>query len=143
MSTPPSRLPTRICKSCRCQPTFQRDAKWVELWQRFIPSVDWSDLHPELETGWHRKQHIHRTPFYYIEYGLAQLGAVQVWANALHNQEGAVESYLSALALGGTLPLPRLYETTGARFAFDAETLRAAVSLVESKIKEIEFAIMA
>ena len=119
------------------------DAKWVELWQRFIPSVDWSGLHPELETGWHRKQHIHRTPFYYIEYGLAQLGAVQLWANALQDQEGAVESYLNALALGGTLPLPRLYETAGARFAFDAETLRAAVRLVESKIKESEVAIMA
>ncbi|NLH07916.1 MAG: M3 family oligoendopeptidase [Chloroflexi bacterium] len=113
------------------------DAKWLELWRRFIKGVDWSGLDDEAATGWHRKLHIFRYPFYYIEYGLAQLGAVQVWANARRDQAGAVAAYRRALALGGTMPLPELYRTAGARFAFDAGTLGEAVSLIESTLEEL------
>jgi len=113
------------------------DRKWADLWGRFIPDVDWSGLDEEMATGWHRKLHIHRTPFYYIEYGLAQLGAVQVWRNALEDQAGAVHQYLQALGLGGTVPLPQLYETAGAKFAFDADTMQSAVDLLEDKIQEL------
>ena len=114
------------------------DAKWYELWMRFIPGVDWSRLEAEAMTGWHRKQHIHRAPFYYVEYGLAQLGAVQVWRRALKDQAAAVARYRQALRLGGTASLPELYETAGAKFAFDANTLRKAVKLVEDTIEELE-----
>jgi oligoendopeptidase F len=114
------------------------DARWAALWQRFMPGVDWGGLEQEMMTGWHRKLHIHRMPFYYVEYGLAQLGAVQVWANALHDQAGAVASYRRALALGGTVALPELYATAGAKFAFDADTLGRAVDLVERTIAELE-----
>lgn len=114
------------------------DAKWYELWMRFIPGVDWSGLEAEAMTGWHRKQHIHRAPFYYIEYGLAQLGAVQVWHGALQDQEAAVARYRYALSLGGTATLPELYRTAGAKFAFDATTLGNAVKLVEETIAELE-----
>ncbi|HYN88377.1 MAG TPA: M3 family oligoendopeptidase [Ardenticatenaceae bacterium] len=114
------------------------DAKWAELWQRFMPGVDWSGLEAEMMTGWHRKRHIHRSPFYYIEYGLAQLGAVQVWRNAREDQAGAVARYRHALSLGGTVPLPELYAAAGARFAFDAGTLQSAVTLVEETIAELE-----
>ena len=76
-------------------------------------------------TGWQRKQHIFEVPFYYVEYGLASLGAFQVWRNALRDQQAAVAAYRRALALGGTVSLPKLYETAGARFAFDARTLRS------------------
>lgn len=113
------------------------DAKWAELWDRFMPQ-DWSGLDAEKETGWHRKLHIHRIPFYYIEYGLAQLGAVQVWANALEDQAQAVKDYRAALALGGTRSLPELYGTAGAKFAFDAATLGAAVELIETTIDSLE-----
>lgn len=99
------------------------DARWKALWQRFIPGVDWSGLDEQVSTGWHRKLHIHRLPFYYIEYGMAQLGAVQIWANALQDQAAAVQSYRQALALGCTMSLPKLYETAGAKFAFDADTI--------------------
>jgi len=116
------------------------DAKWYELWLRFIPGVDWSGLEAEAMTGWHRKQHIHRAPFYYVEYGLAQLGAVQVWHGALRNQKAAVERYLKSLQLGGTVNLPNLYRTAGAKFAFDRGTLNKAVKLVEQKIDELEIA---
>ena len=99
------------------------DARWTALWRRFLPGVDWSGLEPQMMTGWHRKGHIHQVPFYYVEYGMAQLGAVQVWRNALRDQAGAVAAYRRALALGGTAPLPQLYAAAGARFAFDADIL--------------------
>jgi oligoendopeptidase F len=113
------------------------DAKWTELQQRFMPGVDWSGLEDEMMTGWHRKQHIHRAPFYYVEYGLAQLGAVQVWRNALKDQAASLANYRRALALGGTRSLPELYRAAGAKFAFDAETMKEAVDLIETTIEQL------
>jgi oligoendopeptidase F len=113
------------------------DAAWFDLWDRFIPAIDWSGLQAAKETGWQRKLHIFRYPFYYVEYGLAQLGAVQVWHNARHDQAGAVAQYRSALALGGTEPLPQLYEAAGARFAFDTNTVNQAVTLIEQVMAEL------
>lgn len=113
------------------------EATWVHLWNRFMPGVDWSGLEDELATGWQRKLHIFQTPFYYVEYGLAQLGAVQVWDNAQKDQMAAVARYRRALALGGSVTLPQLFHTAGARLAFDRETLSAAVTLIESKISSL------
>ena len=87
---------------------------------------------------WHRQGHIFGAPFYYVEYGLAQLGAVQVWANARKDQRKAVADYRKALSLGATVPLPDLFTAAGAKFAFDAETLRQAVDLMEQVIGELE-----
>lgn len=114
------------------------DAEWGALWDRFMLGVDWSGLEKERITGWHRKLHIFTGPFYYIEYGMAQLGAAQVWANALRNQNQAVRDYRRALALGGTAALPTLYETAGAKFKFDPATLGESVRLMEKTIKELE-----
>ena len=110
------------------------DAAWSEQWERFIPHIDWTGVEDARVLGWHRKRHIHRAPFYYIEYGLAQLGAVQIWANAMKDQAAAVRSYRGALALGGTVPLPDLYAAAGGKFAFDEETVGAAVSLIEQTL---------
>lgn len=114
------------------------DTAWAEQWRRFMDGVDYSGFEDVLVTGWHRKLHIHEIPFYYVEYGLAQLGAVQVWRNALKDQAGAVANYRKALALGGTVTLPQLFQTAGARLAFDAATLGEAVALMEGKIEELE-----
>jgi oligoendopeptidase F len=114
------------------------DAQWDAQWLRFMPGVDWTGLEQERMTGWQRKLHIFQVPFYYIEYGLASLGASQVWRNAIRDQAGAVAAYRKALALGGTVPLPVLYETAGARFAMDAGVLREAVQLAEVTIAELE-----
>lgn len=114
------------------------DARWAALWQRFMPGVDWSGLEQEMVTGWQRKAHIFDVPFYYVEYGLAQLGAVQVWRNALADQTGAVACYRRALSLGATASLPELYAAAGAKFAFDADTLREAVNLMEETIASLE-----
>jgi oligoendopeptidase F len=114
------------------------DAQWGEYWQRFMRGVDWGGLEPEMATGWQRKLHIFLIPFYYVEYGLAQLGAVQVWRNARQNQAGAVARYRQALALGGTAPLPQLFTAAGARLAFDTATLGEAVTLIEQTMEELE-----
>ena len=124
--------PQKALDPARC------DACWTELWQRYMPGVDWTGFEAALETGWHNKLHIHCEPFYYIEYGLAQLGAVQVWRNSLEDPQSAVTAYRRALALGGTAPLPALFEAAGARLAFDAGTLGEAVFLLESTIAKLE-----
>jgi len=114
------------------------DAKWAELWDIFMQGIDFTGLEDIKMTGWQRKLHIFQLPFYYIEYGLAQLGAVQVFANALKDQPRAVADYRKALALGGTANLPDLFAAAGVRFAFDAETLGRAVELLEHTIGELE-----
>lgn len=114
------------------------DAKWGELWDRFIPGVDYSGLEQVKNTGWHRKLHIHQIPFYYVEYGLAQLGAVQIFGNARKDQKKAVADYRKALSLGGMVTLPELFQAAEARFAFDAATLKKAVDLMEEVVGELE-----
>ena len=113
------------------------DAVWADLWQRYIPNVDWSGLEEERNTGWHRKLHIHQVPFYYVEYGLAQLGAVQIFANAIKDQKQSVVHYRKALALGGTVTLPELFKTAGGRFGFDVDTVQQAVSVMENTIESL------
>ncbi|MFH0825304.1 MAG: M3 family oligoendopeptidase [Pseudomonadota bacterium] len=110
------------------------DRQWEKTWNRFIPWIDWSGLEEDLRTGWQRKLHIHTVPFYYVEYGLALLGAVQVWGNAMKDRAGALAMYRQGLSLGGTKPVPDLFAAAGAKFAFDAETLGTAVSLMEGAI---------
>jgi oligoendopeptidase F len=114
------------------------DETWKNLWQRFIPGVDYSDLEDEMVSGWHRKLHIFHVPFYYIEYGIAQIGALQIWQRALEDQEGAVAAYRRALSQGGTKTLPELFETAGAEFRFDTPMLADLMSLVEGAIDEYE-----
>jgi oligoendopeptidase F len=114
------------------------DAEWSRLWSRFMAGVNWEGLEEEMKTGWHRKLHIFQIPFYYVDYGLAQVGAVQVWRNALTDQAAAVRRYRQALSLGNTRPLPALFEAAGARLAFDAATLGELVSLIETTIADLE-----
>lgn len=113
------------------------DAKWGELWDRFIPGMDWSGLEDAKKTGWQRKLHIFQIPFYYVDYGLAQLGAMQVWRNAVQDQAAAVEHYRKALALGGTANLPGLFSAAGARFGFDTPLVREIVDLAETTLADL------
>ncbi len=113
------------------------DAQWHALWDRFMPGLDWTGLEPMRDKRWQRQPHIFSDPLYYVEYGLAQLGAVQVWRNAVSNQADAVAAYRRALSLGATVPLPELFAAAGAKFAFDADTLGQAVDLIETTIDEL------
>lgn len=114
------------------------DACWARLWERFMPGVDWSGLEQEMRTGWQRKPHIFDEPFYYIEYGLAQLGSVQIWRNSLTDQAGTVASYRQALALGTSVTIPELYQAAGAEFSFAASTLHQSVDLILETVSDLE-----
>lgn len=113
------------------------DQQWIRIWERFIPWLDWTGLEDAVRTGWQRKLHIHVVPFYYVEYGMAQLGAAQIWRNSLSDRASAVSAYRHALGLGGTMPLPKLFSEAGARFAFDEETLNSAISLMEQTVEKM------
>lgn len=113
------------------------DAKWAELFKRFLPAIDWSGLDDAVQTGWQHKLHVFNIPFYYVEYGLAQLGAAQVWANSLKDPVKALADYKHALSLGNTVSLPELFAAAGARFAFDADTLHTAVDLIENTLNAL------
>ena len=117
------------------------DTRWVQLWERFMPGVDWGGLEQEVSTGWQRKPHIFDEPFYYIEYGQAQLGSVQIWRNSLQDKSSAVAAYRRALALGTSVTLPQLYAAAGARFTFDAATLQQAVDTILETISDLEMVI--
>ena len=115
-----------------------RDARWQETWERFNPGLDWTGLEPQRVARWYKQLHIFQYPFYYIEYGIAQLGSLQVWRNALTDQAKATADYRAALALGGSAPLPDLYGRAGARLVFDKEGMAELVELIESQIAELE-----
>jgi oligoendopeptidase F len=80
-------------------------------------------------------------PFYYIEYGIAQIGALQIWRNSLRNPVEAVAKYREALALGAVRPLPEMYRAAGARFSFDAGLIGELVELVEEQIAQLRSSI--
>ncbi len=111
-----------------------RDAEWLRIRQRFERGVDWSGLEGERVARWYRQLHIFLYPFYYIEYGIAQIGALQVWRNSLSDPADAIARYRAALALGATRPLPELYRAAGARLTFDVDEIAALVALVEERI---------
>lgn len=112
-----------------------RDAKWLELRRRFEGgSVDWAGLDAERIARWYQQPHLFSSPFYYIEYGIAQLGALQVWRNSLRDRGDAVRRYREALSLGATRPLPELFKAAGARLIFDGAGMRELISLVEEKL---------
>ena len=114
------------------------DAVWGELWDRFMRGIDWTGFEEEKVSGWHRKLHIFHAPFYYVEYGLAQVGALQVWRNALRDQAQAVDTYHNALKLGGTRSLPELFAAAGAEFRFDEAMLTDLVGLIEATLQQLE-----
>jgi oligoendopeptidase F len=111
-----------------------RDAAWLRIRDRFDPEVDWDGLLAERVARWYRQLHIFLYPFYYIEYGIAQLGALQVWRNSRRDPAGAVAAYRRFLALGATRPLPALYAAAGATMVFDARRMAELVALVEEEI---------
>jgi oligoendopeptidase F len=101
----------------------ERERAWVETYRRFQPAVDWSGCETHLAAYWHRQLHLFLYPVYYIEYGVAELGALQIWAASRVDYAGAVERYRRALSLGGSRPLPDLFGAAGARLGFGADLM--------------------
>lgn len=114
-----------------------RDQAWLRLRSRFERGVDWNGLEQERVARWYRQLHIFMYPFYYIEYGIAQIGALQIWRNSLSDPRDAVARYRRALALGAVQSLPEIYRTAGARLTFDADAIGELVQLVETHIERV------
>lgn len=101
----------------------ERRAEWARLLVRFAPEVDFGGCQGVADYLWHRQLHLFQVPFYYIEYGIAQMGALQVWLRARTDRPAAIRRYREALALGGSAPLPALFQAAGAEFDFSAHVL--------------------
>lgn len=120
-----------------------RDRMWLTIRGRFERGVDWSGLEAERVARWYRQLHIFLYPFYYIEYAIAQIGALQVWRNSLRDPADAAARYRAALALGATRPLPELYQVAGARLSFDARLLADLVALIEERMAAVRIRLLA
>jgi oligoendopeptidase F len=118
----------------------ERDAHWLAVRARFEPTVDFTGLERERVARWYRQSHIHTAPFYYIEYGIAQLGALQVWQRSRRDPADALGRYKTALSLGGTRSLPEIYEAAGAALSFDHATMASLVATVEERLSELRAA---
>ena len=112
----------------------ERTAAWLELMDRFGGTVDWRGHEVAHANLWHRQLHIFIHAFYYIEYGIAQHGALQVWANSKRNKAESLDHYKRSLALGGSRPLPELFAAAGCKFEFSQKTIAPLVRLVRDEL---------
>lgn len=112
-----------------------RGSAWIRTRNRFAVDVDWSGYEEIERNLWHRQLHPFCVPFYYIEYGIAQIGALQLWAKSIKDPAEALAGYKRALALGGTRPLPELFDAAGIQFSFTAETIEPIADALRKTLK--------
>ncbi|HMN42073.1 MAG TPA: M3 family oligoendopeptidase [Phycisphaerales bacterium] len=116
----------------------QRDAHWLELDARFGHAVSWAGLEAVRESQWQRQGHLFSHPMYYIEYGIAQLGALGLWLKSkTEGEKAAVDAYVRALTMGGSRPLPDLFAAAGLRFEFGEGPVAGVVEAVEKELAVI------
>ncbi|MGZ3763407.1 MAG: M3 family oligoendopeptidase [Mucilaginibacter sp.] len=116
----------------------ERTEAWIQIYEPFGAGfVDWSD-HAEAEANlWQKQLHIFEVPFYYIEYGMAQLGAIAVWKNYKENPEKGLQQYLDALKLGYTKTIKEIYEAAGIKFDFSAAYVRELAAFVKAEMDKL------
>jgi oligoendopeptidase F len=116
----------------------ERTEAWMKIYEPFGAGfADWSD-HKEAEANlWQKQLHIFEVPFYYIEYGMAQLGAIAVWKNYKENPEKGLQQYLDALKLGYTKTIKEIYETAGIKFDFSAAYVKELAAFVRGEMEKI------
>ena len=116
----------------------QRTEAWLKTHKRFHRSlVDWTGLEESRAAMWHKQLHLFHVPFYYIEYGIAQLGALQLWLAYRDNPAEALANYRKALTLGGKRPLPELFEKAGLKFDFTRATLEPLMQAVSDELDRL------
>jgi oligoendopeptidase F len=112
----------------------ERTTEWLRLLDRFSAGVDWTGYDAARESQWQRQLHLFHAPFYYIEYGIAQLGALQLWMKSMQDPHQALANYRAALALGGTRTLPELFAAAGIAFDFSEKTLRPLMNALREEL---------
>lgn len=116
----------------------QRTSQWLSLIDRFGHAIAWDGLEPQKQNMWQRQMHLFSHPFYYIEYGIAQLGALQLWLISLEQSpKVAVENYIRAMRLGGSKPLPDLFAAAGLTFDFGEATVKRLMERVERELEKL------
>ncbi|TZF84889.1 M3 family oligoendopeptidase [Pedobacter sp. BS3] len=117
----------------------QRREAWQQIFARFGHNfADWSGLEDARDNLWQKQLHIFEVPFYYIEYGMAQLGAIAIWKNYKNNPAEGLDNYLNALKLGYTKTIKEIYETAGIEFNFSVEYVRELASFVKEELAKLE-----
>lgn len=115
----------------------EREQKWFELHKELSSGeVSWQGYEDFRKTMWHKQLHIFEVPFYYIEYGIAQLGAIAVWRNFKKDKARAIQDYKKALSLGYTKTIPEIYRNAGVDFNFSAEYVRELMQFMLEEMKE-------
>ena len=113
----------------------QRSENWVRILNEFTSSVlDNSGLDEYRKYGWQRQLHLFEVPFYYIEYGIAQLGAIGMWQQFRENRERAMDNYINALNLGGTKTLPELFSAAGLHFSLAPDHIGTLMRFVKAEL---------
>ena len=116
----------------------QRIDQWNSINDSFSGGhIDWSGFEEAKSTSWHRQLHIFEVPFYYIEYGMAQLGAIAVWRNYKNNPQKAIEQYMAALKLGFTKSIPEIYAAAGIKFDFSREYVKELADFVKMELRKL------
>ncbi len=115
----------------------QRTTTWIAMANRFTNKIDWTGFEDAHASWWHKQLHLFSHPLYYIEYGIAQLGALQLWMKAKENPQQALANYRGGLALGGTRPLPELFSAAGIRFDFSEKTIRPLINAVREELERL------
>ena len=116
----------------------ERSAQWLVLSKRFGTGLtDWTGFEDLQAHSWQRQLHLYEVPFYYIEYGIAQLGAIGVWKNSLENETKAIEQYKAGLSLGYTRSLPEIYEAAGVTFDLSPKRIGELMDFVDSYVKDL------
>jgi oligoendopeptidase F len=115
-----------------------RETAFKQIYTRFGAGfADWTGFEQQFGNLWQKQLHLFEVPFYYIEYAIAQLGAIAVWKNYKENPEKALEQYLAALALGYTKPMNEIYETAGIKFDFSADYVKELATFVKEELNKL------
>lgn len=115
-----------------------RETAFKQIYTRFGAGfADWTDFEQQFGNIWQKQLHLFEVPFYYIEYAIAQLGAIAVWKNYKENPQKALEQYLAALSLGYTKPMNEIYETAGIKFDFSAAYIRELAVFVKEELEKL------
>jgi len=118
----------------------QRTEQWMSILNEYSEgTVDYSGLETYRSNAWQRQLHLFEVPFYYIEYGIAQLGAIGMWMQYKQNPERALDNYCNVLALGGTATLPQLYETAGLKFDFSPAMIKELMDFVKVELDKVSY----